>query len=176
MANNLSTINDDVDPETLRQMGFDTSSLASRFKPAEDDRNFAARSNTVSEIPKPYHVAQCGTGTIADDISHHRRMVAAVLLYKVLDDFFASIMLDVEIDIWRLRPLVGDETFKQEVHFRWIDGRDAKAVTNHRINRAEPRPSQRSPFPGKISRFPCMVGNTLDNRAPRWGEKTRRLE
>ena len=65
-------------------------------------------------------------------------MVAAVLLINVLDDFFASIMLDVEIDVRRLRPLLGDETFKQEVHLSWIDGRDAKAVTNHRIGRRAP--------------------------------------
>jgi hypothetical protein len=39
-------------------------------------------------------------------------VVAAVFLINVLDDFFPSIMLDVEIDIGRLRPFLGDEAFK----------------------------------------------------------------
>jgi hypothetical protein len=48
-----------------------------------------------------------------------------------LDDFFASIMLDVEIDIRRLCPLIGNKAFEQQVHVPWINGRNTKAVTKH---------------------------------------------
>jgi hypothetical protein len=58
-------------------------------------------------------------------------MITTVLFINVLDDFFASIMLDVEIDIRRLCPLIGNKAFEQQVHVPWINGRNTKAVTKH---------------------------------------------
>jgi len=40
-------------------------------------------------------------------------MTAPVLFVDVLDDFFAAIVLDVEIDVGRLRALDTQEAFEQ---------------------------------------------------------------
>ena len=63
-------------------------------------------------------------------------MPAPVLFVDVLDDFFTAIVLDVEIDVRRLRTFDAQKAFEQEIHPHGIDGRDAQAETHSAVGGA----------------------------------------
>ena len=52
------------------------------------------------------------------------RTISTIFLVDMLDDLFASFMLEIDVNIRRLLTLCGDEPFKEEIMFRWIDRRD----------------------------------------------------
>ena len=80
-------------------------------------------------------VAQRRARAVAHHVGDHGGAVAAVFLVNMLDHFFAPVMLDVEIDIRRLGALHGNKALEEQAHAHRIDGRDAEAITNHRIRR-----------------------------------------
>ena len=49
------------------------------------------------------------------------------LAVDVLDDLFAPLVLEVDVDVGRLAPLAADEALEQQVHARRIDLGDAEA-------------------------------------------------
>ena len=76
------------------------------------------------------HVTHRGADAIPNDVCDHRGMPTSVLFVDVLDDFFAAIVFDVEIDVRRLRALDAQEAFEQEIHTHGIDCRDAQTKTH----------------------------------------------
>ena len=60
-------------------------------------------------------------------------MIAPVFLIDMLDDLFAPVVLDVEIDVRRLGPLLGDKALEEQPHPHRIDGRDAERVADRRV-------------------------------------------
>ena len=57
----------------------------------------------------------------------------------MLDDFLATLVLDVEVDVGGLGALARDEALEQQPHVDRVDGRDAEAVADHRVGgRAAP--------------------------------------
>ncbi len=71
------------------------------------------------------YVPHCRANTIANDICNHRGTASSVLRIDVLNYFFTTVVLDVEIDVWGLGALDAQEPFEQEVH-------------PNRINRGDP--------------------------------------
>jgi hypothetical protein len=45
----------------------------------------------------------------------------------ILHHLFAPLMLEIDVDVWRLVAFGRDETFEQKIMLRRIDFRDAKA-------------------------------------------------
>jgi hypothetical protein len=60
---------------------------------------------------------------------------APVLRVDVLDDLFTSIVLDVEVDVGRLRALFGEEPLEQKPERDRIDGRDPEHVADRGVRR-----------------------------------------
>ena len=44
-----------------------------------------------------------------------RGVLASVLLVDMLDDLFAALMLEIDIDVGRLPSFLGHETFEQKI-------------------------------------------------------------
>ena len=61
--------------------------------------------------------------------------VAAVLLVNVLDDFFAPLMLEIDVDVRRLLALFGDEALEQKLVGRRVDRREVQALTDRAVRR-----------------------------------------
>ena len=58
-----------------------------------------------------------------------------VFLVNILNDFFAPLMFEININIWRLIALGRNKAFKQQIQTTGIDCRDAKAITHGGIGR-----------------------------------------
>jgi hypothetical protein len=61
--------------------------------------------------------------------------VAAVFLVDVLDHFFAPLMLEIDVDVGRLAPLLGDEALEQKVAGRRVDRGDPEAIADGAVGR-----------------------------------------
>ena len=64
-----------------------------------------------------------------------RRAMAAVALVNVLDDLFAPLMLEIDIDIGRLAAVFGNEPGEQEIALVRIDRSDAETKADRAIGR-----------------------------------------
>lgn len=66
-------------------------------------------------------------------------MVAPVPLIDPLQDDLAALMLEVDIDVRRLAPLLGDEALEQQVVALRVDGGDAQHIADGAVGgRAAP--------------------------------------
>ena len=84
-------------------------------------------------------IADGAAGPVADDGGAERGVVAAVGLVDPLHDDLAPLVLEVDIDVRRLAPLLRDEALEQQVVALGIDGGDAQHVADRRIGgRAAP--------------------------------------
>ena len=69
-------------------------------------------------------------------MDHGRRdtgMFAAVFSIDVLDDLFAPLVLEVDVDVRRLVAFGRDEAFEQKIEALGIDLGDAEAIADRRI-------------------------------------------
>src|SRR5215203_3884939 len=76
------------------------------------------------------HGAACA---IARDDSRDGRARAPIGFVDPLDDFFASLMLEIHIYVRRLTALLADEALEQKALPHGIDGGDAQRETDSRI-------------------------------------------
>src|SRR5205085_7239151 len=81
------------------------------------------------------HLANRALWAIADDGRRQCGAMAAVLAVHVLDDLFAPLVLEVDVDVRRLVPLARNEALEEHVHARRIDLRDAERIAHRRIRR-----------------------------------------
>ncbi len=88
------------------------------------------------DAQRPPHIAQRRARAVADDHAGERGAVAAVLAVDVLDDLFAALVLEVDVDVGRLVALGADEALEQQRGARRVDRGHAQAVADRRIGRA----------------------------------------
>ncbi len=88
-------------------------------------------------------------GPVADDVGDHRRVPSPVAVVDVLDDLFAAVVLDVEIDVRRLGPLAGEEALEEQAHAHRVDGGDPQAVADRAVGRA-PAPLTEDPLAAAV--------------------------
>ncbi|CAM2158449.1 protein of unknown function (plasmid) [Pararobbsia alpina] len=77
--------------------------------------------------------AQRTAWSIGGDGGRERRTVPSVLGVDVLDDFLASLMFEIDIDIGRLTALLLDEALKQHAGAGRIDFGHAEAKTHRGV-------------------------------------------
>ena len=82
------------------------------------------------------HLAERALAAVRDDLAHHRGAVAPVRLVDGLDDLFAPLVLEVDVDVGRLAALGGEEALEEQVAARRIDRGDAEAVADGAVRRA----------------------------------------
>jgi len=101
--------------------------------PEKSRGGFQIRSRQTEHLA---YVTHCGADAVTNDVRNHCGMPASVLFVDVLDDFFTTIVLDVEIDVRGLGALDAQEAFEQQVHAHWIDRRDAQTKTHRTVGGA----------------------------------------
>ena len=79
------------------------------------------------------HVAHGRTRAVGDDVGDLRGAQAAVALVHVLDDFFAAIALDVEVDVGRPVALSREEPFEQQAERHGVGLGDAERKTHRTV-------------------------------------------
>ena len=60
---------------------------------------------------------------------------ATVALKHVLQDFFATFVFEIDVDVWRFVTLLGKETLEQHVHACRVDLGDAQGKAHRRVGR-----------------------------------------
>jgi hypothetical protein len=81
------------------------------------------------------HVAQRTARAIADDDGGDGGPFAAVFLVDVLDDFFAALVFEIDVDVGRLVAMAAQEALEQQVAFFGGDRGDAEAIADDGIGR-----------------------------------------
>ncbi len=61
------------------------------------------------------HIAHRGTRPVGNHLGRHPGAVAAVLVVDILNDFFAPLVLEIDIDIGGLVPLAADEPLENNI-------------------------------------------------------------
>src|SRR5690606_22330838 len=81
-------------------------------------------------------LAHRALAAVADDVRDHRGVAPPVASVDVLDHLLAALVLDVEIDVRRLRALAAEETLEEQVHAHRIDRGDAEAEADRAVRGA----------------------------------------
>ena len=81
------------------------------------------------------HVAHRRAGPVGDDVGHLRRVLAAVAPVDVLDDLFATVALDVDVDVGRTVALGGQEALEQQTERHRVGLGDAEGEAHRRVGR-----------------------------------------
>src|SRR5215831_16148845 len=54
----------------------------------------------------------------------------AVTLINKLDNLLTPLMVEIDIYVWWLAPLLRDETFEQKIDFGWVDSGDSQYIAD----------------------------------------------
>ena len=92
--------------------------------------------------------------SVGDDLGCHGRTVATVLVVDVLQDFFAALMFEIDIDIGRFVAFARDKSLEQHVEPFGIDGGDLQAIADNGIGRRSAALVENSTRTGKASEIP----------------------
>ena len=132
---------------------------------ADLPRPLAGRGGRVAE--RPAGVAQRQPGPVGDDVGYLRGAVPAVAVVDVLDDLFAPPVLDVQVDVWRPVPALGQEPLEQQpVPYR-VDVGDADRVADRRVRRRSASLAEDPGIARRTGRCRGRSGSTRGSRAAR---------
>ncbi len=85
------------------------------------------------------HLADGAAGAEVDDGGGDAGAVAAIAFVDVLDDLFAPLMLEIDIDVGRFVTVLGQEALEQQIGVHRIHRGDAQDVADRRVGgRAAP--------------------------------------
>ena len=84
------------------------------------------------------HIAYCRAGSIGDHVGNLRSVVATVALIHVLDDLFATVAFDIDIDIGRAIALGRQKPLEQQAQRNGIGLGNTQRVTRRAVGRAAP--------------------------------------
>ena len=98
-------------------------------------------------------LAHSRTATIGDHRCRDAGAFTPVFLVNILDDFFAPLMFEININIGRLIALGRNKTFKQQIQSAGVDSRDAEAIAHGRISRRAAPLTQNALTAGKLNQI-----------------------
>ena len=84
------------------------------------------------------HVAHRRPGPVGDDVGDLGGVMAAVALVHVLDDLFAPVALDVDVDVGRAVTFRREEPLEQQAERHGVGLGDAEGVAHRAVRRAAP--------------------------------------
>src|SRR5580693_3762381 len=100
------------------------------------------RPQTVHLLERqPEHLAdlpQRALAAIADHFADHRGAIATIFGVNRLDDLFAALVLEVDVDVRWFAPFGGEEALEKKVTSRGVDRGDAEAEANGAVRSAAP--------------------------------------
>jgi len=111
---------------------------------------------------KPHHLADFADRRARAIVDHGRGdpgAIPAVFLVNVLDHLLAPLMLEIDVDVGRLAPLLGDEALEQEIAGRRVDRGDAKTIADRAVRRrSAPLAQDRGP------QRTCIIDDVVDGQ------------
>ena len=87
---------------------------------------------------RPGRITNRRARAVADDVGHLGAVVAPVTLVDVLDDLFAAVALDVDVNVGRPIALGGEKPFEEQAQRDGVHIGDAEGVTHRRVGRRAP--------------------------------------
>jgi len=84
----------------------------------------------VRQAERLADLAHGAARAVADDGGAQRGAVAAIGVVDPLDDFLATLVLEVDVDVGRFAPLGTDKALEQQTRPSRIDRRDPKHVAH----------------------------------------------
>ena len=78
-------------------------------------------------------VANRRTRPVGDHFGRHRRVFAAVPLVDVLNDLFAILVREVDVDVRYLVALLGKKALEEQLHADRVDRGDAQGIAHRRV-------------------------------------------
>ncbi len=109
--------------------------LRQALAPGAPHRAGQGGGHVLGQAQRLAHVADRRTRAIADLGGADGGAVAAVTFIDVLDHLLAPLVLEVDVDVGRLAPLLRKEALEQHVLLGRVDRGDAQAEAHHRIGR-----------------------------------------
>ncbi len=82
------------------------------------------------------NLAQRALAAVRDHLAHHRGAVAPVPVVNRLDHLFASLVLEVDVDVRGLSPFGGEESLEEQATARRVHRRDTEAEAHRAVGRA----------------------------------------
>ena len=107
------------------------------------------------------------TRPVGDQFSRHPGPFAAVFLVDILNHFLPALMLEVDVDVGGLGPILGNEPLEEDIDPIGVNGRDSQAITDGRVGRRAAPLAEDLSRRGQSGPGPRPSGNRLRNSAPR---------
>jgi hypothetical protein len=95
-------------------------------------------------MPSALPTSRSAFRAVADHRGGERGALSAVFLVDILDDLFAPLMLEIDVDVRRLVALARDEALEQRIHPVGVDLGDAQRIAHHRVRRRSPALAENS--------------------------------
>ena len=102
----------------------------------------------------PRDVAHRRLRPVGDDVRDLRGVLAAVHLVDVLDDLFATVGLDVDVDVRRLAALGREEPLEHQLVEDGVDGGDAQRVADRGVRGGSPSLGEDSVLAAELRDLP----------------------
>ena len=112
--------------------------LVEALAPASPHGVGQRRGDVLGQPQRLADIADRAARAIVDDGGDDRGAVAAVAAVDILHHLLAPRMLEIDVDVGRLQPLLGDEALEQQIDLGRIDRGDAEHVADRGIRRRAP--------------------------------------
>ncbi len=112
--------------------------LGEAVAPAAPHRVGEQRGDVLGQPERLADVADRAARPVVDDGRDDGGAMAAITAIDILHHLLAPRMLEVDIDIRRLQPLLGNEALEQQIDLGRIDRGDAEHIAHGRIRRRSP--------------------------------------
>ncbi len=103
--------------------------------PAAPDGVGEGCGDVLGQAQRLADVADGTARAVVNDGGDDRGTVAAIAAIDILHHLLAPRMLEIDVDVGRLQPLLGDEALEQQIDLGRIDRGDAEHVAHSRIRR-----------------------------------------
>ena len=127
-------LEDALKPLTLRVEAARAQVIAGDFAAAPEIAHAGQAPLLLRREPKDLgHLAQRRAPPVGDDLGDHGRAVTAVERVDVLNELLATLVLEVHVDVRRLRALHREKALEEQARARGVHGGDAQAVANRAV-------------------------------------------
>ena len=93
------------------------------------------RGHVLGQAQRLADIADRAARPVMDHGGDDRGTMAAVAAIDILHHLLAAAVLEIDVDVRRLQPLLGDETLEQDIDLRRVHRGDAEHVADGRVRR-----------------------------------------
>ena len=129
----------ELDHRILRiEPGLPDLHLVEALAPASPHGIGERRGDVFRQPQRLADIADRAARPVMNDGGDDRGAVAAIAAIDILHHLLAPRMLEIDVDVGRLQPFLGNEAFEQQIDLGRIDRGDAEHVADGRVRRRSP--------------------------------------